>query len=379
MRAYVFTDAALGRYAGRFVWLSIDTENATNSSFLRKFPINVWPTLMIVDPRKESVILRYSGGATVPQLTKLLTDGEKTFQSKSQNESDKLLAAADKLASQEKTAEALKAYEEAVAKAPKGWGRLGRAAESYTLALAIAGENARCVTAARDLYPKLAGTTSGANVASVGLGCVTGLPADAPDRAELLKYFETATRTALDDPKMAMSGDDRSGLYDSLVSAREDAKDEAGAKKLREEWAAFLEREAANAKTPEQRAVYDSHRVGVYIDLGTPEKAIPMLEQSEKDFPNDYNPPARLALAYKAMKRYDDALAASDRALARAYGPRKIGIYRTRVDIYAGKGDNAAARATLEEAIRYAKALPEGQRSERSIAALEKRLTAMPQ
>ena len=53
-----------------------------------------------------------------------------------------------------------------------------------------------------------------------------------------------------------------------------------------------------------------------------------MLEQSEKDFPNDYNPPARLALAYKAMKQYDEALAASDRALAKVYGPRKIAVLR---------------------------------------------------
>ena len=58
MRAFVFTDKALERYAGRFVWLSIDTENATNVAFLRKYPISVWPTLLIVDPKKEVVAMR---------------------------------------------------------------------------------------------------------------------------------------------------------------------------------------------------------------------------------------------------------------------------------------------------------------------------------
>ncbi|HEY6050490.1 MAG TPA: tetratricopeptide repeat protein, partial [Thermoanaerobaculia bacterium] len=112
------------------------------------------------------------------------------------------------------------------------------------------------------------------------------------------------------------------------------------------------------------------------LALGRPEKAIPMLEQSERDFPNDYNPPARLASAYKAMKRWDEALAASDRALAKAYGPRKLLILQNRADILAGKGDAAGARATLAEAVALAESFPEGQRSERTIAALRKKLDA---
>ena len=99
-----------------------------------------------------------------------------------------------------------------------------------------------------------------------------------------------------------------------------------------------------------------------------------MLEQSEKDFPDDYNPPARLASAYRAMKQYDDAAAASDRALAKAYGPRKIGILQTRADIETGRGDAAASRRASRRRSRIAEALPEGQRSERTIAALKKKL-----
>ncbi|HEX3582019.1 MAG TPA: tetratricopeptide repeat protein, partial [Thermoanaerobaculia bacterium] len=117
-----------------------------------------------------------------------------------------------------------------------------------------------------------------------------------------------------------------------------------------------------------------SFRLSLYIELKTPEKAIPMLEQSEKDFPNDYNPPARLALAYKAMNRFDDALAASDRAMARVYGPRKITVYRTRYDIYMAKGDKEMAKKTLEETVRYAKSLPKEQVSKAMIDSLEKKL-----
>jgi len=374
MRAYVFTDKALERYAGQFVWLAIDTEKASNSAFLAKYPIHVWPTLLVVNPKNGAVVLRYAGGATVPQLSKLLDESEKTYREKTLSSADSLLASADKLSNEEKYAEAAKMYEQAIGKAPKKWVHFGRASELAIFSLMMARENDHCAALAFDIYPRLRGTVSGANVVSGGLSCATDMKEDAPKRAEYLAALEKGTAEALADNSIPLSGDDRSGLYDSLVSARETAKDEAGAAKLRGEWIAYLEGEAAKAKTAEQRAVYDPHRLSLYIMLKTPEKAIPMLEQSEKDFPNDYNPPSRLALAYKAMGRFDDALAASDRALAKAYGPRKITILRARYDIYTAKGDKAMAKKTLEETIRYAKSLPKEQVSKATIESLEKRL-----
>src|SRR6266545_1584318 len=281
MRAFVFTDKALERYAGRFVWLSVDTENGANADFLKTYPINVWLTLLVIDPAKERVTLRYAGGATVGQLSKMLDQAL----SKTKSPSDDALERADVLA------------------------------------------------------PRLRGTLSGANVAAYGLGCAGNLPAENAKRGALLESLEKATRASLDDPKIDMSGDDRSGLYESIVDALKAQKNEEGAKKAAEQWAAFLEGQAAKAKTAEQRAVYDSHRMTAYMELGTLEKAVPMLEQSERDLPRDYNPPARLGTLYRMMKKYDQSLAAYDRALKLAYGPRKIGILRGRADTLAAKGD----------------------------------------
>jgi len=145
------------------------------------------------------------------------------------------------------------------------------------------------------------------------------------------------------------------------------------------DWSAFLDGQAAAAKTPAERMVFDSHRLGVYIALGEPQRAIPMLKASEKDFPEDYNPPARLALAYEAMKDYEMALNASDKALSKAYGPRLIGLLTVRARIYQEKGDLVSARIAMQEAVREAEALPPGQRSESQIAALKKRLEDAPQ
>src|SRR5579872_5514166 len=356
MRAFVFTDKALERYAGQFVWLAVDTENSVNSGFLQKYPISVWPTLMVINPKKESIALRYAGGATVPQLEKLLNDASRGAKSKA----DLALERGDQLANEGKHAEAAKAFEEAIAAAPKNWSRFGRASESLSFALYQSKQYDQCAERSLALYPRVKGTYSAANVAGNGLECA----AQQPEKRAQLDQLEHDTRETLDDPKIPLSADDRSGLYGSLIDARDAVKDEAGVQKLREEWSAFLDEQAKNAKTAEQRAVFDSHRLSAYMDLKEPERAIPMLEQSERDFPKDYNPPARLGLAYRTMGKYDEALAAYDRALKLAYGPRKVSILRGKADTYALKGDKEAAKRTIAEAIRYAESLPVGQRSD---------------
>ena len=377
MRAFVFTDKALGRQAGQFVWLSIDTEKPSNAAFLQKFPVQVWPSFFVVDPASEKIALRWVGGATVPQLEKILADGRAAVSGKGRGV-EQLLAGADRLYGEGKNAEAAAAYREALSRAPRDWPRYGRATESLLFALQSAKAREDCARAARDALAKLARTSSAANVASIGLDCAVDMAKENPARAELVAALAAASREILAAPRPDIAADDISSLYESLAAEREDAKDEPGRRRVLSQRASFLEAQAARAKTPEERGVFDSHRVATYIALGEPERAIPMLEASERDMPGDYNPPARLALAYREMKRYDEALAASDRAVAKAYGPRKIGILQTRADIYAGKGDAAAARRTMEEALRYAQELPAGQRSERTIASLRKKLEAMP-
>jgi tetratricopeptide (TPR) repeat protein len=234
-----------------------------------------------------------------------------------------------------------------------------------------------CVARAEAALPQLRRTPAAASVVGTGLGCAVALPAGAPRRAERIAALERACEEILADSSLTLTGDDRSGLYISLLDARSDAGDSLGQRRVAEAWSTFLDGAAAKATTPEARAVFDSHRLSAYIEIGHAERAIPMLEASARDFPDDYNPHARLANAYRTLRRWDEALAASDAAIARAYGPRKLLIYQNRSDIFKGRGDLAGARRTLEEAIGYAKALPEGQRSSASIAALEKRLAGL--
>ena len=373
MRAFVFTDKALGRDAGRFVWLSINTEKATNSEFLEKYPVQVWPSLYVINPSTEKVSIRWVGGATVPQLQKLFDDGERAIRGKERGVAE-ILARADKFYGQGKNAEAAREYCAALKTAPGRWPQYGRTVESLLFALSSTNAYQECATTALDAWPRLRDTSSTANVAGSGLDCALALPKETTNRADMIRQLREDALAAVANKRVKIAGDDISAVYDELVSERADAKDEEGRKRLLDEWAAFLENQAAAAKTPEQRAAYDPHRVGVYLQMKQPERGLGMLEASERDLPDDYNPPARLAVLYKALKRYDEALAASDRALSKAYGPRKIGILQTRSDIFRQKGDLGQAKRTMEEALSFAESLPAGQRSEGQITSLKKKM-----
>jgi tetratricopeptide (TPR) repeat protein len=376
MRAYVFTDKALQRHAGQFVWLSLDVEKAENAPYKKKYGADALPMFFVVDPKTENVALRWVGGATVAQLQKILADGLSAVKGKARGV-EEVLARADRAYAEGDYAKAAAAYQEALRLAPPGWSRSARATESLLYAQYQTKDYAGCARAAREAWPRLRTTTSAANVAASGLSCALELPAKDPSRAELVASLAAASREIVAAPRKDLAADDVSAVYETLASEREDAKDAEGKKKILRERARFLEAAAGRAKTPDARAVFDSHRLGTYLELEEPERAIPMLQASERDLPGDYNPPARLALAYKAMKKYDEALAASDRALAKAYGPRKLGILQTRADIYKEKGNLEDARRTLQDAVKLAESLPEGQRSDRTIASLKKKLEAL--
>jgi tetratricopeptide (TPR) repeat protein len=377
MRAFVLTDSALVAQAGRFVWLDIDTEKPGSAPFRQQYGIDALPTYFIVDPDSETVELRWVGGASAGQMLALLDRGQAAYHGVEQRGADGLLAQADRLYGDGENARAAKLYREALNAAPEDWESYPRAVESLLLATTLTEEFESCALLSLDAFPRLRATPSAANVVALGLDAALSLPAENPKRAALVDQLEKEGREVAGNLSLPVLPDERSGLYTVLVSAREDAGDESGAKEVARQWAAFLDGEAERTTIPAQRTVFDSHRLAAYLAMGEPQRAIPMLESSERDFPDDYNPPARLAVAYNDMKRWDDAIAASDRALADAYGPRKLRILQTRADAFLGKGDRDGARHTLEEAVAVAEALPPGQRSEASIERLRSKLASL--
>ena len=376
MREFVFPDPSLTSRAGQFVWLAINTEEEKNAPFLLKFPGEAVPTFAVLDLRDESVVLRLVGSMSVPQLHAFLDNARIAVAGGggSGRQADETLRAADQHYGRRKYAEAAEAYRLALGQAPAQWPPYARAVEALLYSYQQTSAHDRCVELAQRVLKRLAGTPSELTAATSGLDCALALKADAPDKAQRVAAREADVRRIVADPKVAGAADDVSGAYGSLLEARRAAKDEAGARRTAEQWAAYLDTAAARAQTPGQRTVFDSHRLTAYLAMGQPERAIPMLEASERDFPQDYNPPARLAAAYQGMNEWDKALAAADRALPLVYGPRKLRVLEVKAEVLKSKGDLAGGRRTLQEAVAFADALPPGQRSESRVAALRKKL-----
>jgi tetratricopeptide (TPR) repeat protein len=383
MRAFVLSDPALASQAGRFVWLELNTDLTRNAAVLEKHEADAMPTYLVVDPVSEAVVLRWVGSFTVPQAEAFLEEAHAKLASAAPpaTPADAALDRADRLYGKRDYAAAAEAYREALAVAPASWPRYSRAVEALLYSCQQTDAYPAAVALAREALPRLGPGPSRLVVALGGLDSALALPKDGSGRATSIGEMETAVRQALADPQVTAAADDRSGAYLSLLSARKQAGDAGGAKQVARELAAFLEAEAARAATPDERTVFDAHRLTAYLELGQPEKAVEMLHLSATDLPGDYNPPNRLARAYASMGRWEEAMAASRKAASLATGRARLRVLSARAGLLREKGDTAATIATYDEAIAYAESLPEAERPTKQLEQLRQqrdRLKAAP-
>jgi len=377
LRSYVFPDPSLQRFSSRFVWLSLDTEREDNADVVNRLAVKVLPTLYVIDPATEKPVVAWPGSLTAPELADLLDEAASALaHGDAGGEAAAALLRGHQASAAGKLDEAITAYRAALAAAPPGWPRRPEAVDALVTRLDDDKQPAACVTLGADEAPHLPPGTALADVLRVSMSCADDLPKKAPERARLPDLAALGEKVALDTSQPILA-DDRSDLYDYVLGALKDLDRSADAKRVATEWSAFLDDQASKAPTPEARVVFDAHRLLAYLALGQPARAVPMLQQSERDFPQDYNPPARLGTAYLKMKRYDDALAAVKRALDRAYGPRKLRLYALQADIDEAKGDRAGARRSLADALDFAKGAQLTGGYPRLREALEKRLAKL--
>lgn len=355
LRRFVLDAPEIRARRDAFVWLALDSEKPQNDAVLGRLGLDVLPTLWIVDARGEEALWKFPGTLTAGELALALdrfgapAPGDESL--------DGLLARAARAAASAKPEEAAQLLETASARAPAGWPRRAEALDARVAALRATGERVACAELAAREGPNLPLGTHRAAVALNGAACAHDPPQGSPLR-DLLGAFEAELQRlvrAMDAPLLA---DDRSGLYEELVYLLEARGAKAEARDAARAWAAFLEGEADRALDPRARVVFDAHRLLAYLALGAPQRAVPMLEASERDFPGDYNPPARLAKAYYEMRAYDDALRAIQRAIPLAEGPRRLKLHLLAADIHAARKDTAGERAALDDALSFADRTP---------------------
>ncbi len=380
MRAYVLTDPRLAQVAGRFVWLAIDIDRDENQAYLAKFPTPAVPTMLIIDPGAkpgdEAVLVTRSSSASYEELLTLLDEGEHKGQASSVSAADRAFAEGQRLVGAGDQGRAIEPFERALKAAPADWPRRRRALESLIFAESVSGGHAaQCAERALSEVGPWPRDGLFASVVTTGLSCALELPKSDPTRADLVRKLSSWDAELLG--VEGLLGDDRSSVYETLVEARDDAGDAAGKHRLALEWTTFLEKEASAAKSADARAVYDPHRVNAALALGDPGRVLPALLASAREMPDDYNPPARLAVVYLALGQLDDAMKASNIALTRVYGPRKLRVLDTRAQIFAREGDASGQRGAVEQALAVAEGLPASPRREATVQRLTKERDAL--
>lgn len=308
LRSFVLQDPRLGSLDDRYAWLAIDTELPKNDAFVRKFPNRAWPTLYVIDPERESVLLSWPGTMTAPELESRLVE----------------------LASERHAVDA---------------------PEAAVYRLASSKAHAACADLALRTFSNLRGTSRAAVVAT-GIDCAGEVKG-----SEGPALVDEGKRLLSD---AALLADDRSSLYEALVGYLDRANEKDSAKTLATAWASFLEGEAAGAKTPEARAVFDAHRVLAYLRIGEPDRALPMLEQSAKDFPKDYNPHARLAKVLLEKRELARAEREAKLAAELVYGPRTLRVFALLADVLEARGQRNEAAAALQRALERTEGLALG-------------------
>jgi thioredoxin-like negative regulator of GroEL len=379
MKQYVLTDPALAKLSSSFVWLAIDSERRDNGAFLQRFPTRNLPTLWVVEPSSQAPLLKWIGAATARELDGVLQDVLQArgtqLEAADAAEVNTLWLRAQRASAAGQSEQAIGFYKRALELAPPGWAHRAQSAEALSMRLVESDQAAAAVELAVREAETMPTSTARLNVVLNAIDSAGELPADAPQRAALSSLLELGTKLA-ETPSDAVLLDDRSSLYLSLVSALKSTKPDES-KRLARNWSKALDAQAVRETEPARRRVWDPHRVEAYLALDEAARAIPMLEQSERQAPEDYNAAARLARVYLTLSRLPEARAAIDRALPLARGPRKLRFYTLKADILEASGDKPGAHAVLTEALEFARSSQLPAQYTKQLTAIEARANAL--
>lgn len=378
MQRFVLSDPGMKPVADEVVWASIETETEKNKPVVEQYPLDNWPTFLLIDPQSERILGRFLGSGSVQEIRAFVQDGVRTYRD-SGKPADAASAAqreGDQARNRGEIKAAADAYGKAVALSKSGDPARSERLTLYarTLLLLRTPEAARACAGLGLSDLRNAGDSAvAADFASYADGCAGQLPKGDPDAAKLHALAMARLReiTAKRDAPLAV--DDRSDALANLADMLDAAARHDEAVKIMQERAQLLEGAAAAAPDATMASTFDAHRTDTYLYLQQPQKAEALLAQREKEMPSDYNPPARLARVLLEEKKLPQAEAAVDRALSMMpRSQRRVGILGLKAKILAAQGK--PTDAVLREQLDVLRALPQPQRNPVQEAKLEAQL-----
>ena len=379
MKNFVLSAENLPSFAERFTWLAIDTERADNASFTSQLPVGVWPTFYVVTPDLE-VHGRWLGAASPAQFARFLSDSQQTFELAESakllpDDARSLVRAADRAATRKEFADAAAKYELALLAAPSNWPRRADVLVSRISALFKAKAFDQCLDVAARHMGETGAAASAVDFAYYALECASVTTSS--DAALATRRLAEGRLDGLCRQGSAeLSPDDRADACDKWASVLSALTKTAAARAATELRLGILER-AASGKPDEVAVAYDWARTDALLTLGRAEEALALAGARERALPQNYNPPHYLAKGYKQLGKWPEGLAALERALGLAYGPRRIGLLSLKVDLLLGAGRELEALEVLRDQLGQYRALPAGQKQPAAETRVEKRLAEL--
>ncbi|HWE25034.1 MAG TPA: thioredoxin family protein [Myxococcales bacterium] len=376
MKRFVFPDPGLRPVKDAAVWLSIDSEDPRNNAFLDRFPLDAWPTFLVIEPSKERVVARWVGAASVNDFRAFVQEAARTAGTTKPDRA---------------TAELHKGYE------ARARGDFAAAAAAYRKALELtrnddparperlillsmallrsgAPQAAReCVQLGLAEMQNTGNTAIATDFAATANGCAERLPEGDAAAAKLRDKSIARLEQIIGDASAPLSVDDRSDAQASLIELYDQTGRHDRAVEVAKARARMLEEAAAQAPDPAMASTFDPHRTDTYLYLKEPQKAEQLLTQREKEMPDDYNPPARLARVLFEEKKLPEAEAAVDRALSKmTRGQRRIGVLSLKARILKAQGKPTTA--VVQEQLDVFRELPRSQQNPQTEAQLRQKL-----
>ncbi len=381
MQTTVMQDASLKPFADRFVYVAIDTDREQNAAVVARYPLQNWPTFFVITPEDEAVQERWLGAASIEQFRTLLKDGEAAFLAHTgRGTLDPALASVrdgNQAAIKKDWPAAVKAFRQALADAPAEWPRTSDVLVSLISAQWKAGDVQGCLDLALS-HGKQTGSTANATDFIVwSLQCAGDKSAD-PARAAAVQDLAIERLSPLiGDESAPLSIDDRSDAMMNLREALAARGKLEEAKAVAERQLQYLADAAARAPDAWTASTYNWPRAEVHVYLQRGLELVPALEKSAADLPKEYDPPYRLA--WVLMKSGEPARARpwAEKAVALAYGARKVRLQGLLIEVHKALGDTAGERAAREGLVKILEALPPEQAQPEALTKARAELEAM--
>ena len=375
MQRFVLSDPGMKPVADAVVWASVETEREPNKAVVEKFPVDAWPTFLVVDPRSEAVLGRFLGSGTVQDLRAFVQEGVRAYREQgrpadpawaAQREGDAARNRGDLKATAE-------AYGRAVGMSNADDPQRPERLNLYLSALLRTKDWKTCVQTGLGEARNTPDSALGADFQSYAFNCAQNLPKDDPDASRMHELAIARLREILARPGAPLAADDRSDALANLSEMLDVKGMHPEALAAMRERARVLEKAASAAPDATMASTFDAHRMETYLYLKQPAKAEKLLAAREKQMPGDYNPPARLARVLFEEKKLPQAEAAIDRALAKMdRGQRRVGILALKEKILQAQGKSTTA--VLREQLEVLRSLPSTQRRPEQEAAIERKL-----